>query len=210
MLDLKAEGIDAAKGPAAEETPFELFEQWITEAGRQEINDPNAMALATAGEDALPDVRMVLLKEYDTEGFVFFTNTQSNKGAELAANMQASAVLHWKSMRRQVRFRGPVEAVTEAEADAYFVSRAPDSRIGAWASRQSRPLGSRRELDEAVAREGARFGDSEVPRPPYWSGYRIRPTYIEFWSDRPFRLHDRFVFSRQKPEGPWHLGRLYP
>ncbi|GAA2226770.1 pyridoxamine 5'-phosphate oxidase [Streptomyces amakusaensis] len=210
MLDLKAEGIDSAKGPAAEETPFEWFEQWIAEAGRQEINDPNAMALATAGEDGLPDVRMVLLKEYDTEGFVFFTNTQSNKGAELAANMQASAVLHWKSMRRQVRFRGPVETVTDAEADAYFVSRAPDSRIGAWASRQSRPLGSRRELDEAVAREGARFGDAEVPRPPYWSGYRIRPTYIEFWSDRPFRLHDRFVFSRQKPEGPWHLGRLYP
>jgi pyridoxamine 5'-phosphate oxidase len=124
--------------------------------------------------------------------------------------MQASAVLHWKSMRRQVRFRGPVETVTEAEADAYFASRAHDSRVGAWASRQSRPLSSRRELESAVARESERFGTSDVPRPPYWSGYRIRPLYVEFWSDRPFRLHERFVFSRQKPEGPWEQGYLYP
>ncbi|MGC5342634.1 pyridoxamine 5'-phosphate oxidase [Streptomyces sp. DT171] len=205
---------DAAAGAmseqAAEEAPFDMFEQWFAEAGQNEINDPNAMALATADEDGLPDVRMVLLKGYDTEGFVFFTNTQSSKGAQLTANMRASAVLHWKSMRRQVRFRGPVECVSETEADAYFASRAPDSRIGAWASRQSRPLGSRQELEDAVAREGARFGTGDVPRPPHWSGYRVRPTYVEFWSDRPFRLHDRFVFSRQKPEGTWNQGRLYP
>ncbi|GAA3049935.1 pyridoxamine 5'-phosphate oxidase [Streptomyces glomeratus] len=190
--------------------PFDLFRQWLEEADTSEINDPNAMALATTGSDSLPDVRMVLLKDYGPEGFVFFTNSQSSKGLELDANMQAAAVLHWKSLRRQVRFRGTVELVTDEEADGYFASRARQSRIGAWASRQSRPLADRDELEAAVERETARFGDDDVPRPPHWNGYRIRPTYLEFWQDRPYRLHDRLVFSREKPEGAWEKGRLYP
>ena len=190
--------------------PFDLFRQWLEEADTSEINDPNAMALATTGSDSLPDVRMVLLKDYGPEGFVFFTNSQSSKGLELDANMQAAAVLHWKSLRRQVRFRGTVELVTDEEADGYFASRARQSRIGAWASRQSRPLADRAELEAAVERETARFGDDDVPRPPHWNGYRIRPTYLEFWQDRPYRLHDRLVFSREKPEGAWEKGRLYP
>ncbi|GAA2721229.1 MULTISPECIES: pyridoxamine 5'-phosphate oxidase [Streptomyces] len=196
--------------PSPDSDPFELFGTWLTDAEAGEPNDPNAVAIATAGPDGLPDVRMVLLKGYDTDGFVFYTNTQSQKGTELAANMQAAGVLHWKSLRRQVRFRGPVERVTDTEADAYFASRPRDSRIGAWASRQSRPLSGRAELEEAVARERARFAAGEVPRPPHWTGYRVRPVYLEFWTDRPFRLHDRLVFTRDKPEGDWDRGRLYP
>ncbi|MEV4432350.1 pyridoxamine 5'-phosphate oxidase [Streptomyces sp. NPDC049555] len=196
--------------PSPDSDPFELFGTWLTDAEAGEPNDPNAVAIATAGPDGLPDVRMVLLKGYDTDGFVFYTNTQSQKGTELAANMQAAGVLHWKSLRRQVRFRGPVERVTDSEADAYFASRPRDSRIGAWASRQSRPLSGRAELEEAVARESARFAAGEVPRPPHWTGYRVRPVYLEFWTDRPFRLHDRLVFTRDKPEGDWDRGRLYP
>ncbi|MEU6370200.1 pyridoxamine 5'-phosphate oxidase [Streptomyces sp. NPDC046931] len=190
--------------------PFDLFRQWLEEAGTSEVNDPNAMALATTGSDSLPDVRMVLLKDHGPEGFVFFTNSRSSKGLELDANMQAAAVLHWKSLRRQVRFRGTVELVTDEESDAYFASRARQSRIGAWASRQSRPLADRTELEAAVERETARFGEGDVPRPPHWNGYRIRPTYLEFWQDQPYRLHDRLVFSREKPEGAWDKGRLYP
>ncbi|MFJ8042833.1 pyridoxamine 5'-phosphate oxidase [Kitasatospora sp. NPDC096147] len=190
--------------------PFELFARWLAEAEDTELNDANAMAIATTGQDGLPDVRMVLLKDFDPDGFVFFTNTRSRKGAELAENMQAAGLLHWKSLRRQVRFRGPVEAATEAEADAYFASRARQSRIGAWASQQSQPLADRAELEQAVARETARFGDGDVPRPPHWSGYRIRPTSLEFWSDRPFRLHERLVFERAKPEADWQRGLRHP
>ncbi|MEW1749627.1 pyridoxamine 5'-phosphate oxidase [Streptomyces angustmyceticus] len=201
---------EAAAPQAPESVPFDLFLTWLDEAGAAEVNDPNAMALATADADGLPDVRMVLLKDHGPEGFVFFTNSRSGKGAQLDANMQAAAVLHWKTLRRQVRFRGPVECVTDAEADTYFASRARDSRIGAWASRQSRPLSGRAELDAAVRHQAARFEGEEVPRPPHWTGYRIRPVHVEFWSDRPFRLHERLVFSREKPDGPWDRGHLYP
>lgn len=190
--------------------PFVLFGEWLDLASAKEPNDPNAMALATTGADGLPDVRMVLLKGFDENGFVFYTNTQSQKGGELAENMQAAGVLHWKSLRRQVRFRGPAEFVTTEEADAYFASRPRDSRIGAWASQQSRPLESRFALEKAVARYAARFAIGEVPRPDHWTGYRIRPVYIEFWMDRPFRLHDRHIFRRERPEGGWATERLYP
>lgn len=190
--------------------PFDLFRQWLEEADTSEINDPNAMALATAGSDDLPDVRVVLLKDHGPEGFVFFTNSHSAKGRQLDANMQAAAVLHWKSLRRQVRFRGTVELVTDEEADAYFASRTRLSRIGAWASRQSRPLADRTELEAAVERETTRFGDRDVPRPPHWNGYRLRPVYLEFWQEQAYRLHDRLVFSRDKPESAWERGFLHP
>jgi pyridoxamine 5'-phosphate oxidase len=190
--------------------PFAIFRGWLSAAESKELNDPNAMALATVDADGMPDVRMVLLKGFSPAGFVFYTNTQSQKGAELALNMQAACVLHWKSLGRQVRFRGPVEFVTDAEADAYFASRPRESRIGAWASQQSRPLTSRSALLQAVAREESRYASTEVPRPSYWRGYRIRPVAIEFWTSKPFRLHDRVVFRRECPEGDWHEERLYP
>ncbi|MXM66872.1 pyridoxamine 5'-phosphate oxidase [Streptomyces sp. HUCO-GS316] len=201
---------ETAQGPAAEGAPFDLFERWYEEATAGELNDPNAMAIATADANGLPDVRMVLLKHRDSRGFVFFTNTTSAKGRELAENSQASGVLHWKSLRRQVRFRGPVESVTSEESDAYFASRARDSRIGAWASRQSSPLAARKVLEDAMEAETARFEGQQVPRPSHWAGYRIKPIYLEFWSDRPFRLHDRVVFTRMTPQGAWEHGRLYP
>ena len=188
--------------------PWELFASWLDEASRSEPNDPTAMALATADADGLPDVRMVLLKQADESGFVFYTNVESAKGQELAANPQAALVMHWKSLRRQVRARGTVTKVSDAEADAYFQSRARDSRIGAWASQQSRPLESRFALEKAVAFYAAKHAIGEVPRPPYWTGYRIAPISIEFWQDRPFRLHDRLVFTRAG-EG-WNNTRLYP
>lgn len=203
-------GRDDLDAQVAAGDPFALFGEWLELASAKEPNDPNAMALATTGADGLPDVRMVLLKGFDENGFVFYTNTQSQKGGELAENMQAAGVLHWKSLRRQVRFRGPVEVVTAEEADAYFASRPRDSRIGAWASQQSRPLESRFALEKAVAKQAARFAIGEVPRPDYWTGFRIRPVYIEFWMDRPFRLHDRHVFRRARPEGGWTTQRLYP
>ncbi len=190
--------------------PFEHFAAWLAQAEATEPNDPNAMALATADDTGLPDVRMVLLKGADAQGFVFYTNTLSNKGLQLAANSQAAAVLHWKSLRRQVRFRGPVSRVSDAEADAYFASRPRDSRIGAWASAQSRPLESRFALEKAVAREAARFGLGDVPRPSHWHGYRIAPLSLEFWQDKPFRLHDRLVFSRPNLESAFTTVRLYP
>jgi pyridoxamine 5'-phosphate oxidase len=168
------------------------------------------MALATTDAGGLPDVRMVLLKGFDSNGFVFYTNAQSQKGRELQANMQAAGVLHWKSIERQVRFRGPVEFASDAEADTYFASRSRDSRIGAWASQQSRPLESRAALDEAVARESLRFGPGKVPRPSHWKGYRVSPIYLEFWTSMPFRLHDRLVFWRQERDGGWDRGWLYP
>ena len=190
--------------------PIALFAAWLAAAEKAEPNDPNAMALATVDADDLPDVRMVLLKSVDSNGFVFYSNSESAKGQELAHNMKAAAVFHWKSLRRQVRLRGLVEKVSDAEADAYFSSRALQSRIGAWASQQSRPLESRFALQAAVAKYAAKFALGAVPRPSYWIGYRIRPTAIEFWSDGAFRLHDRLLFSRPAPEGGWQKQRLYP
>jgi pyridoxamine 5'-phosphate oxidase len=190
--------------------PFALFGEWFDEARETEVNDPNAMCLATVDADGLPDARMVLLKGLESRGFTFYTNSESAKGLELGGAMKAALVFHWKSLRRQVRVRGPVEMVTPEEADAYFASRPRDSRIGAWASKQSRPLESRFALEKAVAREAARFGLGEVPRPPHWNGYRVRPVQIEFWQDRPFRLHDSVTFRRDAPEGAWRKERLYP
>jgi pyridoxamine 5'-phosphate oxidase len=190
------------------EEPWTLFQTWIAEATHSELNDPNAMALATVDPDGLPNVRMVLLKGADLNGFVFYTNTESTKGRELLANQKAALVLHWKSLRRQVRARGPVTLVSDAEADAYFQSRPRDSRIGAWASQQSRPLESRFALEKSVALHTAKYAIGEVPRPPYWTGFRINPVSIEFWQDKPFRLHDRVMFTRDG-EG-WRKTRLYP
>jgi len=190
--------------------PFALFERWFSDATASEPNDPNAMALATVDPDGLPNVRMVLMKGWDEAGFVFYTNTESAKGRELLSGKKAALVLHWKSLRRQVRVRGPVGIVTDAEADEYFQSRPRDSRIGAWASQQSRPLESRFALEKAVATNAAKYAIGEVPRPPHWTGFRIRPVEIEFWHDKPFRLHDRIVFRRPAPEGGWTKARLYP
>ncbi|WP_434955508.1 MULTISPECIES: pyridoxamine 5'-phosphate oxidase [unclassified Labrys (in: a-proteobacteria)] len=190
--------------------PFLLFAQWLAEAEKSEPNDPNAMALATVDPEGLPDVRMVLLKGLDDKGFVFYTNTQSAKGTELGGTPKAALLFHWKSLRRQVRVRGPVERVTDAEADAYFVTRPRGSRIGAWASQQSRPLEGRFALEKAVATYTAKFAIGEIPRPPHWTGFRILPVQIEFWHDRPFRLHDRLVFRRAESQGGWRREQLYP
>jgi len=190
--------------------PFALFDEWLAEASKTEPNDPNAVALATVDEDGLPDVRMVLLKGFDGQGFVFYTNFESQKGSEILGSMKAAMCLHWKTLRRQVRVRGPVEVVTNEEADAYYATRPRGSRIGAWASKQSRPLESRFALEKAVAEYTARYAIGEIPRPAHWSGFRIRPTSIEFWHDRPFRLHDRVLFSRDTFEGDWNKTRLYP
>lgn len=196
--------------------PFLLFEAWLGEASGSEPNDPNGMALATVDDHGMPNVRMVLLKGLDTQetgptrGFVFFTNLQSAKGSELHANPRAALLFHWKSLRRQVRVRGSVTAVTPAEADDYFASRPRLSRIGAWASDQSRPLEGRFALEKSVAKYTAQFGVGEVPRPEHWSGFRVTPVEIEFWHDRPFRLHDRIVFRRPSADAPWTKTRLYP
>ncbi|PRX07207.1 UNVERIFIED_ORG: pyridoxamine 5'-phosphate oxidase [Martelella mediterranea] len=194
----------------AENDPFALFGKWLKDAEASEPNDPNAASIATVDEDGLPNVRMLLVKEVDVNGFVFYTNFESQKGRELIAQPKAAMCFHWKSLRRQVRVRGPVEVVSDAEADAYFQSRPRGSRIGAWASKQSRPLESRFALEKAVAQKTAKYGVGEVPRPPYWSGFRLKPLSIEFWHDGKFRLHDRIEFRRSKPEGGWHKVRMYP
>lgn len=188
--------------------PLALFATWLAEAEASEVNDPNAMALATVDADGLPDLRMVLLKGYDERGFVFYTNFESAKGCELLAQPKAAMLMHWKSLRRQVRVRGPVSVVSEAEADAYFASRPLNSRIGAWASAQSRPLESRFALEKAVASYAAKFAIGAVPRPPHWSGFRIAPMQVEFWRDGAFRLHDRLRFDRDG--AGWTRTRLYP
>jgi pyridoxamine 5'-phosphate oxidase len=190
--------------------PLRLFAVWFDDARRSEPADPDAMALSTVDRDGLPNVRMVLLKGFDERGFVFYTNQGSQKGQELADRAAAAAVFHWKSLKRQVRLRGSVEQVTDAEADAYFASRARLSQIGAWASRQSAPLESRLAFEKAVAQATARYGLGAVPRPPFWTGYRIVPRVMEFWHDRPYRLHDRVEFRRKAPDGPWTKTRLYP
>jgi len=189
--------------------PFRLFASWLEDATKSEPNDPNGVALATVDEAGTPDVRMVLLKGVDEEGFVFYTNFESAKGREILSSMKAAMCFHWKSLRRQVRVRGPVEVVSDAEADAYFKTRPRGSRIGAWASKQSRPLESRFALEKAVAEYTAKYAIGEIPRPKHWSGFRIMPDTIEFWHDRPFRLHDRVVFTRTS-EGGWEKTRLYP
>ena len=194
----------------AAQEPFDLFRQWFADATASEPNDPNAMALATVDPAGMPDVRMVLMKGYDEQGFVFYTNTGSAKGTQLLASRKAAIVFHWKSLHRQVRVRGPIKQVSDAEADAYFQSRPRDSRIGAWASQQSRPLESRFALEKAVAVNAAKYAVGTVPRPPHWTGFRIMPVAIEFWHDRPFRLHDRITFSRAEPNGDWTRHRLYP
>ena len=201
-------GQPAADAPISGADPIILFQEWLALAARREPNDPNAMTLATVDAEGMPDARMVLLKGVDPAGFVFFTNTESAKGAELAARPMAALVFHWKSIRRQVRVRGEVTAVSAAEADAYFATRARSARIGAWASDQSRPLESPLALERRVAEFAARFGLGDVPRPPHWSGYRLAPKTIEFWRNRPFRLHERLAFTRAG--NAWTTQRLFP
>jgi pyridoxamine 5'-phosphate oxidase len=200
---------------AAATEPFALFEAWFAEAHAHEPNDPNAMALASVDASGMPNVRMVLLKGVDAvghpaRGFVFYTNVESDKGVELLAAPKAALCFHWKSLRRQVRVRGDVSRVSDAEADAYFAKRARGSRLGAWASQQSRPLESRFALEKAVAAVTARYHFGDIPRPPYWSGFRITPVEMEFWHDRPFRLHERAAFRRGAAGETWHKQRLYP
>src|SRR5215813_6360053 len=190
--------------------PLRLFAAWFEEARRSEPADPDAMALSTVDRDGLPNVRMVLLKGFDERGFVFYTNQGSQKGQELADHAAAGAVFHWKSLKRQVRLRGPVEQVSDSEADAYFATRARLSQIGAWASKQSAPLESRLAFEKAVAVATARYAVGAVPRPPYWVGYRLVPLIMEFWQDRPYRLHDRVEFRRAALDAPWTKTRLYP
>ncbi|PWC37394.1 pyridoxamine 5'-phosphate oxidase [Azospirillum sp. TSO35-2] len=204
---------------SSDRDPYELFAEWLKEAEQSEPNDPNAMALATADAAGIPSVRMVLLKGVDARGFVFYTNTESRKGEQLLANRNAALCFHWKTLRRSVRVEGAVETVTDAEADAYFNSRPRESRIGAWASVQSRPLEGRWELEKRVAQYAAKFGLGTVPRPPHWTGFRVLPARIEFWRDRPFRLHDRLVYLRSPAEAVadsgsgapgWTTERLFP
>lgn len=202
-------------GPQAEDfgdagDPFALFDEWMAEAEAHEPNDPNAMALATVDSSGLPNVRMVLLKGIQDGAFVFYTNLESAKGQEIAGNPKAALCFHWKSLHRQVRIRGIISPVSEEEADAYFATRPRGSRIGAWASQQSRPLESRFALEKAVAKFTGKYAVGEVPRPPHWSGFYLTPLEVEFWHDRPFRLHDRLVFRRKSENKAWSKSRLYP
>ena len=190
--------------------PLVLFAEWFAEARQSEPVNPDAMTLATVDDSGMPNARMVLLKGFDDRGFVFYTNTGSVKGRELAATSKAALTFYWKSLQRQVRLRGVVEPVSAAEADAYFASRSRMAQIGAWASKQSTALECRLAFEKAIAVQTARFAIGQVPRPPYWSGYRIVPQEIEFWQERPFRLHDRIAFRRAGPTAPWTKIRLYP
>lgn len=199
---------DAATIPTVTVNPFTLFGEWFAEARAGEINDSNAMTLASCTPDGKPSARMVLLKDFDTRGFVFYTNKTSRKGAELNANRHAALLFHWKSLRRQVRIEGVVEDVTDAESDAYFASRARISRLGAWASLQSQVLPERAVLERRLAETEARYPDEMVPRPPHWSGYRVVPARMEFWQDMEFRLHDRSIFTRDGDA--WVTSKLYP
>jgi pyridoxamine 5'-phosphate oxidase len=190
--------------------PLRLFAAWFEEAARGEPRDPTAMSLATVDADGLPNVRMVLMKGFDERGFVFYTNIDSQKGQELDATGCGALLFHWKSSNRQVRLRGAVERVTDAEADAYFATRPRLAQIGAWASKQSAPLESRHAFEKAIALTTAKFAVGTIPRPRNWTGYRLQPLAIEFWQDRPFRLHDRVEFRRDAPDAPWRKTRLYP
>ena len=190
--------------------PFALLKLWLAEAGERELNDPEAMTLASVDAAGMPDARVVLCKQADERGLVFYGNAQSAKGRELAATPKAAALFHWKSLRRQVRLRGPVSRIRDSDSDAYFASRPRVSRIGAWASQQSRPLESRTKLLQEVAVLALKFGVGAVPRPAYWGGYRLTPTQIEFWRDVKFRLHDRVAFTREREGAPWRRERLYP
>ena len=197
-------------GIAAGADPFALFAEWMKQAEASEPNDANAMALATADADGVPNVRMVLLKGADANGFVFYSNSRSIKGDELAANPKAALNFHWKSLRKVVRVKGAVTQVSDAEADAYFATRAKDSQIGAWASPQSRPMEGRFVFEKAIAEYALKFALTKVPRPPHWTGWRLTPLWIEFWRDRPFRLHDRLVYERDAPGEAWRTERLFP
>ena len=188
--------------------PIALFDAWFAEARESEPNDPEAMALATADAEGRPSVRMVLLKNFSLHGFTFFTNLESRKGEELTQNARAALLFHWKSLRRQIRIEGPVHFVTNDEADAYFSSRPRDARIGAWASDQSRMMETREAFERRIAEITERYQGEDVPRPPHWSGYRVNPERMEFWSDRPFRLHERRLFTRK--DGGWSESLLYP
>ena len=190
--------------------PLRLFAAWFEEAGKSEPGLPEAMSVATVDADGLPNLRMVLMKGFDERGFVFYTNTDSAKGHELDATGKAALLFHWKSLNRQVRLRGPVERVGDAEADAYFATRNRMAQIGAWASKQSSPLESRLAFEKAVALATAKFAIGTVPRPPNWTGYRVIPLRMEFWQDRPYRLHDRIEFRRDRPGAAWSKTRLYP
>jgi pyridoxamine 5'-phosphate oxidase len=201
--------MSARSGIFAGDDPFAIVRDWLAEAQASEINDPNAIALASVDPDGLPNVRMVLLKEIEDDAFVFYTNYESAKGRELTASGKAAFVMHWKSLRRQVRVRGHVTKEEGPQADAYYASRPLESRIGAWASDQSRPLSSREALMAKAAKLGLTHGTSPK-RPPFWGGFRIRPVEIEFWADGAFRLHDRFRWTRQAPDGAWTVERLNP
>jgi len=192
------------------EDPFGLLREWYAEAEASEPNDPNAMALATVGEDGMPAARMVLLKGFDQQGLVFYTNLESRKGQHLRAHPKAALLMHWKSLRRQVRVEGEVTPVDPDEADAYFASRSRGSQIGAWASKQSQELESRYELEKRVAQYGAKYAVGHVPRPEHWSGFRVRPVRIEFWREGRFRLHDRLEYQRAEDGEGWTTRRLYP